>query len=161
MISSVKDEPLFGEIMKSLPLLLLLAAPFPAMASPAGEVDEAVSARYSAHYHRCMDGLTGDFAMTACSREEHQRQDASLNRVYRALLGRLPRSRAAQLRASQRVWLRNRDSDCLKKSGAPMREWGTMHRLDYAGCRLESTIRRTVLLERYRDGRASLRDLDR
>ena len=159
MISSWTNRSLFEGQVKKVIALLLLTAPVPGMASPASEVDAAVSARYSAGYHQCIDGQTSDFAMTACTRAEHQRQDASLNRVYRTLLGRLSRPRAAQLRASQRAWIRSRNEYCLRQTGAPMKDWGTKHRLDYSSCLLDRTIRRTVWLERYRDGRARLSDL--
>jgi uncharacterized protein YecT (DUF1311 family) len=159
MISCPHRGFLFGECMKLSALLFLLAVPLPASASPIPNLNAEISARYSARYERCMDGLTGDVAMMACNNEEQGRQDASLNHVYRTLLGRLPKSRAAQLRASQRAWLRSQNEQCVRESGVPMRHWGTMHRLDYSSCLLESAIRRTVWLERYRDGKASLSDL--
>ena len=147
--------------MKRLTFLVLLATPLPASASPATEVEEAVSARYSVEWRRCTDGAVGDALMMGCISAEGPLQDAALNRVYRALLARLSRAHAARLRASQRAWLRNREGYCERGIGLPLRQWRTLERLRFSGCHLDSTVRRTIWLERYRDGRATLRDLNR
>jgi uncharacterized protein YecT (DUF1311 family) len=148
--------------MKRLALLLLLAASAPAFASAASEVDAAVEVAYSAEHRRCLeDSGGGDIAMIDCNGAEYSRQDAALNRVYRALLGRLSKAEGARVRASQRGWLRAGKTYCDRSIGLPFRNWGTLERLRWSNCNLDRTIRRTVWLERYRDGRATLRDLDR
>lgn len=148
--------------MKRLALLLLLAAPVPASASPASEVDAAVEAAYSKEHKRCLDAADGgDVAMIDCNGVEYAKQDAALNRVYRALLARLPKAEAARVRASQRAWLRNGKSACDRSVGGRPQNWGTLERLRWSNCTLDRTIRRTVLLERYGNRRATLRDLNR
>ena len=148
--------------MKRLAILLLVAVPLRAVASPATEVDAAVEARYSAEHGRCIDAAAGrDFPVIDCDQRELEKQDQALNRIYRALLRRLPKRQAAQLRTSQRMWLRNGQEHCVGEVGLPFQQWGTLERVIYSGCYLERTIRRTVSLERYGAGRASLRDIDR
>jgi uncharacterized protein YecT (DUF1311 family) len=148
--------------MKRLTALFLFVFPLPAFASPASNMDSAVAVRYSPEHGRCIDAARGgDIAMIDCNDAEVERQDVALNQVYRGLLGRLPSAQAARLRASQRAWLRNGEGYCTKEVGSPFEQWGTLEHLRYSNCYLDRTIRRTVLLERYRDGRASLRDLDR
>lgn len=99
--------------------------------------------------------------MMDCNSAEYSRQDAALNRVYRALIARLPKAKAVQIRASQRAWLRRGKGYCDRTVGSPVRSWGTLERLSWSNCNLDRTIRRTVWLERYGDGRATLRDLNR
>jgi uncharacterized protein YecT (DUF1311 family) len=148
--------------MTRLAFLLLLAAPIPASASPASEVDAAVEAAYSAEHRRCIDSSAGgDVAMIECNGAEYSRQDAALNRAYRALLARVPKAEAGRIRASQRAWLRAGKTVCDRSIGMPFRNWGTLERLRWSNCNLDRTIRRTVMLERYRNGRATLRYLNR
>ena len=147
--------------MKRLALLLVLAAPVAASASTATEVDAAVQAAYSAEHKRCIDSSGGgDVAMIECNGAEFSRQDAELNRVYRALLRRASKPEAARIRASQRAWLRAGKTYCDRSIGLPARNWGTLERLRWSNCNLDRTIRRTVWLKRYRDRRATLRDLN-
>jgi uncharacterized protein YecT (DUF1311 family) len=148
--------------MTRLVPLLLLAASVPAMASSASEVDAAVEAAYSTEHRRCIDASGGgDAAMMECNGAEYSRQDAALNRAYRALLARVPKAEAARVRASQRAWLRAGRTVCHRSIGMPFRRWGTLERLRWSNCNLDRTIRRRVMLERYRGGRATLRDLNR
>jgi uncharacterized protein YecT (DUF1311 family) len=148
--------------MTRLVLLLLLAAPIAASASPASEVDAAVEAAYSAEHRRCLQASGGgDVPMMDCNSAEFSRQDTALNRVYRALLVRLPKAEAQRVRVSQRAWLRAGKTYCDRSIGLPFRSWGTLERLRWSNCNLERTIRRTVLLQRYRAGRATLGDLNR
>ncbi|HEY5723152.1 MAG TPA: lysozyme inhibitor LprI family protein [Allosphingosinicella sp.] len=148
--------------MTRLVLLLLLAASSPALASPQSETDAAVEAAYSSEHRRCLDASGGgDVAMIECNGAEFSRQDAALNAAYRALLARLPKAEASRIRTSQRTWLRAGKTVCDRSIGTPFRSWGTLERLRWSNCNLDRTIRRTVLLERYRAGRATLRDLNR
>lgn len=56
--------------------------------------------------------------MTACSRQESQRQDDRLNRDYKALLAKLSPAHRNVIRQAQRQWLTRRDRLCARSAGA-------------------------------------------
>ena len=124
-----------------------------ALAGPvSGRTAGAVEARYSAAYRTCM--ATGDAArgvtvgLLDCNGLEIDRQDARLNRTYRAVMARLgPRGRT-RLRASERAWIGQRDRGCRRTSG--LADGGTLASVMYSACILDRTIERTLWLERYR-----------
>lgn len=64
-------------------------------------------------YERCMSRPKEVWRMEAmaCAAEEADRQDARLNRAYKALLGRLGPSDRDAMRAAQRAWIAYRDGD--------------------------------------------------
>ena len=112
----------------------------------------AVEARYSAAYRTCL--ATGDAAkgvtsgMLDCNGAEIDRQDARLNRTYRAVMARLAPPARTKLRASERAWIGERDRSCRRDS--KVAEGGTLASVIYSGCILDRTIERTMWLERYR-----------
>ena len=128
------------------PVALALVAP------ASGRTASAVEARYSAAYRTCL--ATGDAAkgvtsgMLDCNGTEIERQDARLNRTYRAVMARLAPPARAKLRASERAWIAERDRSCRRDSKAA--EGGTLASVIYSGCILDRTIERTMWLERYR-----------
>lgn len=83
-------------------------------------------------------------ALQACADQEFERQDALLNRSYKAKMASLGPSRQASLRGSQRQWIVARDRRCGSKGG------GTMARFDTVDCLATQTAMRTRWLERYR-----------
>lgn len=122
-----------------------------ALAAPASG-RTAVEARYSAAYRTCL--ATGDAAkgvtsgLLDCNGAEIDRQDARLNRTYRAVMARLAPPARTKLRASERAWIVERDRSCRRDSKAA--EGGTLASVIYSGCILDRTIERTIWLERYR-----------
>ncbi|MBW6526459.1 DUF1311 domain-containing protein [Sphingomonas sp. RHCKR7] len=84
-------------------------------------------------------------AMAACFVADYQRADAQLNEVYRATMKRLPRSRQAALRTSQRAWIAERDRACPIDDTPGT---GTIETLNHPGCLTKVTERRTAWLRR-------------
>jgi uncharacterized protein YecT (DUF1311 family) len=106
----------------------------------------------SAQYTGCMNRANAITAsMNDCIGAEFDRLDRRLNSSYRAALGRLSRSRASALRASERAWLTTRDAACLAEldvTEAGM--MGTLDALQLRFCTLSELKRRIVWLERLR-----------
>lgn len=64
-------------------------------------------------FSSCMDQSGGvTMNMIDCIGQEHERQDARLNRVYNELMGTLPAERKTALRDAQRAWLKYREANC-------------------------------------------------
>lgn len=105
--------------------------------------------RTSQTYNACMDAARGEIPkMFPCSDAEYEVQDAKLNQAYRMVMTRLPQTRRTALRASQRTWIRTRDTAC-------QRAWddaggGQVSELERKSCMLRETIARTMWLERHR-----------
>ncbi len=122
--------------------VLLLAA----AASPA----QAADPKYSPAYDKCLAAPAGQSTagMIDCIGTEWQAQDTRLNRAYQGALKRLelPRQKAA-LQKAQRAWIAFRDADCASLADP---DWGTISRVEAAGCRLDRTARRADELEGFR-----------
>lgn len=86
-------------------------------------------------------------AMSACFVDDYKRADARLNTVYKATMRRLPTSRQASLRASQRIWIGQRDRACPLDNDPGA---GTIEALNHPGCLAKETRKRTVWLTKYR-----------
>jgi uncharacterized protein YecT (DUF1311 family) len=77
----------------------------------------AVAAGYedrldSADYRACKDTTTG-IGEAACAAAESDRQDATLNAVYKSLMARTASpARREELRDAERQWIRRRDAKC-------------------------------------------------
>ena len=114
------------------------------LASPArSETDRA---RYSIAYHSCVDRAQGSYTrITACLGAEQDIQERLLNRTYLATMRRLSPLHKALLRQEERAWISAREEQCALPEGSK----GTSNLVDSLDCRLEETIRRTILLERY------------
>jgi uncharacterized protein YecT (DUF1311 family) len=104
----------------------------------------------------CIDRAAGsDTRASLCLNPEFERQDAALNRAYRAAMARQPNpTLRARLRSDQRSWLASRDGRCdrqiLAQVGGPPETWGTLDRLSWRFCALSEIVRRTAWLERPR-----------
>lgn len=97
-------------------------------------------------YKACMDASGGTtFGMRTCLGEEHERQDARLNRVYQALIGALSPEREEALRVAQRAWIRYRDANCDFYYDP---QGGTAAGLAASSCLLSETADRADELER-------------
>jgi uncharacterized protein YecT (DUF1311 family) len=118
-------------------------------ASPA----QAADPKYSPAYDRCLAAPSGQSTagMIDCIGTEWQAQDARLNRAYQLALKRLelPRQKAA-LQKAQRAWIAFRDAECASLYD---QDWGTISRIEAAGCRLDRTARRADELEDFRQAR--------
>lgn len=84
-------------------------------------------------------------AMAQCYADDYKRADGELNRAYGAARQRLSTARKAELRTSQRAWIKRRDATCGKKLGP---DKGTIQRLTYPQCLAEQTRLRTAWLKR-------------
>lgn len=121
--------------------LLMACAPLMAMAAE----DVGLSKQHAA----CMDKSEGiTMKMIACINDEYQRQDARLNKAYKALMAELSPERKKQLLAVQRAWIKYRDANC-NFYGDP--DGGSLARIDANGCMLRSAASRANELEAFRE----------
>ena len=119
--------------------LAIAAAPLAASAHETG---------LSKPYAACMDkssGVTMD--MIGCITAEHQRQDARLNKAYKALIAELPPSRKTQLQAAQRAWITYRDANCAFYDDP---DGGTLARVNANACMMTATADRAHELESFK-----------
>jgi uncharacterized protein YecT (DUF1311 family) len=107
---------------------------------------------YSPAYNYCINngdagaGVTP--AMGACISAEHDVQDARLNQAYKMVMQRLGTSKKARLRNSEKLWIKQRDKNCMKERDSY--DGGTMASLVWGTCMIDATINRTMWLEKYK-----------
>jgi uncharacterized protein YecT (DUF1311 family) len=109
----------------------------------------AAEAPTSAAHTACMDksgGVTS--AMLDCIATELQRQDARLNKAYRAAMTPLSASRKKQLLAAQRAWLAFRDANCQFYADP---DGGSVVTVVVNDCVLSATASRAFELENLAD----------
>lgn len=125
---------------KTLSITLLMAcAPYAAIAQDAG---------LSKQHAACMDKSGGTtMGMIECITTETQRQDARLNKAYKAVMADLSPARKKQLLEAQRAWLKFRDANC---SFYDDRDGGTLARVNANDCMMTATAERARELERFR-----------
>jgi uncharacterized protein YecT (DUF1311 family) len=119
--------------------LAIAAAPIAASAHETG---------LSKPYAACMDksgGVTMD--MIGCITAEYQRQDARLNKAYKALMAELPPPRKTQLQEAQRSWINYRDANCAFYDDP---DGGTLARVNANACMMTATADRARELESLR-----------
>lgn len=107
----------------------------------------AQDAALSPQFASCMDksgGVTMD--MIDCIVAETSRQDARLNRVYKAAMGSLSAERKKQLQTAQRAWIKFRDANCDFYYDP---DGGSMARVSANACVLTSTANRAQEIERF------------
>ena len=85
--------------------------------------------------------------MTECITTETQRQDARLNKAYKALMAELPSLRKKQLQEAQRAWIKFRDTNCAFYDDP---DGGTLARVNANACMMTATAERASELERLR-----------
>jgi uncharacterized protein YecT (DUF1311 family) len=101
--------------------------------------------KYSADYGVCMDkseGITSN--LNDCNNEELAKQNLRLNKFYKVAMTSLSTEKQNQLRDTQRIWIKYRDSNCgmyYTLSG------GTMDMLNGVGCELSMTQERADELQ--------------
>jgi uncharacterized protein YecT (DUF1311 family) len=108
-----------------------------------GPVDDVIESRYSKLFADCQERAQVTQENAACFEAEFIRQDAALNKAWKAALGRLPAATHTPLLAAQRKWIAARDPFCRADAAGG----GTIAPVEYVSCRVELTIRRTIWLE--------------
>ena len=95
----------------------------------------------------CMDKSGGTtMGMIECITAETQRQDARLNKAYKALMAGLAPPRKAQLQEAQRAWLKYRDANCGFYADP---EGGSLARVNANDCVMTTTADRARELESF------------
>ena len=127
-------------VFKTLSITLLMAcAPYAASAQDAG---------LSKQHAACMDTSGGTtMGMIECITAETQRQDARLNKAYKAVMADLSPARKKQLLEAQRAWLKFRDANCAFYDDP---DGGTLARVNANDCVMTATATRASELERFK-----------
>ncbi|NBU26735.1 MAG: lysozyme inhibitor LprI family protein [Caulobacteraceae bacterium] len=110
---------------------------------------EAIEARYSPAYGRCLESPGGQstYGMIECTAAELKLQDRRLNQAYRVAMADLNDRQKARLKTAQRAWIAFRDADCAAQFDE---DWGSLARISANVCVLQRTVERTLELEAYR-----------
>ncbi|MBZ2209842.1 lysozyme inhibitor LprI family protein [Massilia soli] len=87
-------------------------------------------------------------ALNRCALAALAKADAEMNRLYREQMAYLDAQRRQRLQASQRAWLKYRDSTCLYENG-PRAESGSIWPMQAALCQAKLTRQRNELLRSY------------
>ena len=130
--------------MKTITLSLasaLVAATTMPLAAHAQEIN------LTKQFSVCMDkadGVTQN--MVECIDAETKRQDARLNKAYKALVADLNPERKKQLLEAQRAWLKFRDTNCAFYFDP---EGGTIARVQAVDCMMTMTASRAKELENF------------
>ena len=108
----------------------------------------AQDAALSPQFASCMDKSGGiTIGMIECIVAETSRQDARLNRAYKAAMGALESpERKKQLQTAQRAWIKFRDANCAYYYDP---DGGSMARVSANQCMLTSTANRAQEIERF------------
>ncbi|KWR90884.1 lysozyme inhibitor LprI family protein [Cupriavidus sp. IDO] len=122
-----------------LSLAVVVGLPFAARAEDSGLTKQ---------FDTCMNKAGGVTAgMIDCIDGEAQRQDARLNKAYKALMGGLQSERKKQLQDAQRNWIKFRDTNCSFYYDP---DGGTMARVSANDCVMTMTASRAKELENLR-----------
>ena len=108
---------------------------------------QAQEAKLTRQFSVCMDkaeGVTQN--MVECIDAETKRQDARLNKAYKALVADLNPERKKQLLEAQRAWLKFRDTNCAFYYDP---EGGTIARVQAVDCLMTMTANRATELENF------------
>lgn len=85
--------------------------------------------------------------MIECITAETERQDARLNKAYKAVMAELSPERKKQLLEAQRAWIKFRDANCSFYNDP---DGGTLARVNANDCILTSTSARVHELENFK-----------
>lgn len=91
---------------------------------------------------------TTQLQMNQCAGAELAAADAEMNQLYRQQMAYVDAERRKRLQASQRAWLKYRDSACLYETG-PRAQAGSMWPMQTALCQAKLTRQRNELLKAY------------
>jgi len=90
-------------------------------------------------------------AMRDCNGDELARQNIKLNAAYKQAMQIRSVEQRLKLRDLERGWIKARQAKCNHEAaGEDGGDGGTMGLLNYDGCMLDETIRRTIWLEHLR-----------
>jgi uncharacterized protein YecT (DUF1311 family) len=105
----------------------------------------ALSADPSKEASACFELAKSNIELIGCAREEYDRQDARLNKIYKQVMGKQDPTGADLLRKAELAWITFRDTHCAFEadlmrdgSGAPLIDWS---------CRADMTRKRAEDLE--------------
>jgi uncharacterized protein YecT (DUF1311 family) len=108
----------------------------------------AQEAQLTKQFSACMDKADGVTQhMVECIDAEIKRQDARLNKAYKALVADLNPERKKQLLQAQRAWLKFRDTNCAFYYDP---EGGTIARVQAVDCLMTMTANRATELENFK-----------
>lgn len=85
----------------------------------------------SAYAFNCKDPQS-QIEMNQCSSKDYEREDARLNKTYRAVMGQLDAPRQGKLKEVQQSWLKFRDLHC--EYAAAQYEGGSIQPLVLSSC---------------------------
>lgn len=91
---------------------------------------------------------TTQLQMNQCARDALATADAEMNRLYRKQMSAIDTARKKRLQASQRAWLKYRDSACLYETG-PRAQSGSIWPMQVALCQAAFTRERNETLRKY------------
>lgn len=110
----------------------------------AGAHDAGLSKQHAA----CMGNSGGTtVGMIDCITAETKRQDAQLNKAYKALMAELSASRKTQLQEAQRAWIKYRDANCGFYYDP---DGGTLAAVNANDCVMSATANRARELEGFK-----------
>jgi uncharacterized protein YecT (DUF1311 family) len=113
-----------------------------------GSMDPVIDRRYTPAFAACQQHAQSSPDNAQCFVAEFTRQDAALNRVWKATLARVRTGQHTPLVVAQRRWVAARDPFC--KAQSDHFSGGTIAPIIYVNCRVELTIRRSMWLEHLR-----------
>jgi uncharacterized protein YecT (DUF1311 family) len=111
-----------------------------------------IKRRYSAIFDQCMN--TGEAArgissaMNDCTFAEMELQDKRLNQAYKERMARLNSKQKLGLRNEERRWIKSRKKDC--DAVYDSYQGGSIAPLVYGTCMIDTTIARTIWLEKFK-----------
>ena len=100
--------------------------------------------KFSKDYQRCLDQAVSTSDIIECTQQEHEKQDARLNSVYKKVRDMESESQKKNLQEAQRAWIKFRDT-----WGAYLYdpEGGTIARVSAISWHLEATVDQAIRLE--------------
>jgi uncharacterized protein YecT (DUF1311 family) len=126
-------------------LLAPVLAAAVALATSAYGAPLKVDPYYSKTYTACMDAAGGATLPTRdCIHAEHDSWDASLNKMYQALMASPDGPPKIQLRDEERAWIKHTAKTC--DHAGDDEQGGSLQYVEIDQCYLDETIRRAVYL---------------
>ena len=89
------------------------------------------------------------YAVIACSAPQFDRIEKRLSLSYHSVIANLPKSKSAQLKEEQGIWLITRDLMCRARVGDELNEMSITYQAAMIRCVLDDLYRRTLWVERY------------
>ncbi|KQV55939.1 MULTISPECIES: lysozyme inhibitor LprI family protein [unclassified Caulobacter] len=129
-------------MIRAFVLTTALLAAVPALAATPARRPQPLSP-----VEQCDAHAKSNMEMLQCVADLLDVEDARLNRVYKAVIRRLPPARQAALRDEQRGWIKGRDEMCGVYDDEA--EYGRQGRIEGEICILDHTTDRADALESY------------